>query len=276
MRGLLILIFFALQSYGSVIYPKNVNSDWEEWTTWSHCSVTCGNGVRYRFRERSERQKRNLMFPDDPDSEFEFLHNNISIYERQKSIPVQKQTKICTSICKETVFPYFCDFNNGTCHMTQDTRNDFDWSITKSNGSNDDEIDNDINRAFGINSGYYLSTERNTSERREKSRIITPWFPISKNGYCIQFWYNLNKMEVKLRIFIQIKSNESFGLRKIWEAEEDLGDFWLFDSVSLPIIDQQIRVIFEATIRRVGKVSLDDVTVKDRVCLERRRKIIVK
>lgn len=281
MLGLLLLTFLANHSTAVLIYPETEDTAREEWTVWSSCSVTCGNGFRYRYKGCRNIQKRSIRYQNEisenPDNDFEFIQNDDNIHERKKPCTVQLQTRKCNSSCTVMGFPYVCHFNNGMCDMTQDIRNDFDWIVKKSDISNDETNEtSDIKNTFMRTSDSYLSTDSTNFVKDEgKSRIITPWLSKSADGYCLEFWYNLNGIDVKfLKIYVQVKENKSFRFMKIWEREGDHGDFWLEDSASFSIINKEIRIIFEATAGRVGNISLDDVTVKDHVCVERRKNTV--
>ncbi|XP_028514725.1 proprotein convertase subtilisin/kexin type 6, partial [Exaiptasia diaphana] len=89
-----------------------VDGGWSAWATWDHCSVTCGGGIRYRYRQCNSPQPRNGgRSCRGKHWESQTCNTYACPGQENRVIPVERSSDI---VCRD-VWPSFCRTNAWIC-----------------------------------------------------------------------------------------------------------------------------------------------------------------
>ncbi|KXJ14578.1 Coadhesin [Exaiptasia diaphana] len=99
-------------------------STWSAWSTWDHCSVTCGGGIKYRYRQCNKQRPRNGGISCRGKGRESEICNTNACPASRESVYVQKQENGVAPVgrsgdmpvvCRD-VWPSFCRTNAWICY----------------------------------------------------------------------------------------------------------------------------------------------------------------
>ena len=150
----------------------------------------------------------------------------------------------------------YCDFENGLARWTQDTTDQFDWTVAS--GST-------LSRATGPSSdhtlqstsGHYAYIEVTGQSANSTARLISTSTNIGSAGLCFKFWYNMYGAHVnRLNIYSRQGGINSLAWTKI--GNRGLG--WKYGQV---FVNKQgsTQIVIEglAGVSYAGDIAIDDL-----------------
>ncbi|XP_055957691.1 MAM and LDL-receptor class A domain-containing protein 1-like [Patella vulgata] len=153
-----------------------------------------------------------------------------------------------------------CDFETDFCSYTQDTTDDFDWTLSRysttsaSTGPSGDHTD-------GTRTGHYIyieaSSPRNTND---KARLLSPMY--SQSGKeCLQFYYNMYGSTMgTLNVYVRSKGQTG---QAVWTLSGNQGKAWIKSQVTVSAVSSTYQIEFEGVrgSNYYSDIALDDISI---------------
>eukprot|EP00112_Aurelia_sp_Birch-Aquarium-sp1_P007646 Seg1835.11 transcript_id=Seg1835.11/GoldUCD/mRNA.D3Y31 product="Zinc metalloproteinase nas-15" protein_id=Seg1835.11/GoldUCD/D3Y31 len=223
----------------------SVDGHWARWSSWTSCSVTCGNGFRSRSRRCS-----------DPAPKY-----------GGKGCQGKRQDTLPCNYRKCDFGPLDCDFDSESCKWkNEDTNFHFYWQ--RRSGETPSRYTGPLGD-HTTGKGHYLYTEASYPARKGMvAKLSSPLInPKSANDIqCLSFWYNLHGRSMGTLKLMKRDIN-SGAETQIWQTAGNKGAKWREVQVSVKSSDP-FKVILEA--RHPGSylsdIAIDDISVSSGAC----------
>ncbi len=158
--------------------------------------------------------------------------------------------------------PYTEGFENGAGNWTQDTGDNFDWTIlsgeTPTRGTGPDA-------AFEGN--FYLYTEADGISNGQFAYFVSPCFDLSTaSNPQLSFVYHMFGGVMVGSLSVQISVDGGSNWLGVWSLSGDQGDAWLPANISLsPFVGETIRIRFTGTIGSgpLSDIGIDAVSISE-------------
>lgn len=163
-----------------------------------------------------------------------------------------------------------CDFENGLCHYTQDTNDDFDWTQRYGDtpsGNTGPEVDHTTSRM-----GVFMFIEASLPRvKGDKARLRTKYFPAVKEPQCLSFFLHMfskNKtMMGDFNVYLNDANNTDVLLLHK-SASQGVNDWTNVQMTFKP--EGRYQIVFEGVRGDgyQGDIALDDITFNANHCLK--------
>ncbi|XP_071956933.1 MAM and LDL-receptor class A domain-containing protein 1-like [Antedon mediterranea] len=157
-----------------------------------------------------------------------------------------------------------CDFENGDCGYTQDSTDDFDWTL-HSGGTPSQGTGPATDHTYYTKYGHYMYAEMSSPRQfRDVARLDSPVYP-KTDGKCLQFWYHMYGQDIGT---INVYRRVSGTYTKLWSDGWTGIDEWHVVEVTV-ISSNDYQIVFEAIRGNnfQGDIAIDDIVKLDGECL---------
>ncbi|XP_038053495.1 MAM and LDL-receptor class A domain-containing protein 2-like [Patiria miniata] len=174
----------------------------------------------------------------------------------------------CPDASDELSCPKTCNFEDGLCYWTQDTADDFDWSVRLGGQDPGDRYQGPKeDHTLGSFTGHYLYVDGSTSPGlNNRARIISPTFSLCGRSCKISLWYYIFGVEFgDLEVIIRT----SVGERKLLKLSDDISDknAWIYEDFAVDSCATNFQIIIDAEDRQEipseGGFAIDDIRFED-------------
>ncbi|KAL7643743.1 UNVERIFIED_CONTAM: hypothetical protein RMT77_005749 [Armadillidium vulgare] len=163
----------------------------------------------------------------------------------------------------------YCNFEGGFCSWTQDTIDDFDWSLSRGsiNPSTGPPMDR-FSFNYGIKGGGYAYIDSDFPRRpQDKARLVSETFaPQDRDKpLCMRFWTHMFGNGIgALRVIIDPNTGDE---ETIWELRGEQGNNWYQGQVTITAISD-FRIVFEAEVgdNNFGDIAIDEISIRENAC----------
>lgn len=158
-----------------------------------------------------------------------------------------------------------CDFEDGICGYTQDSSDQFDWTLN-SGRTNSTRTGPKADHTFQTNEGKYIYIESSAPRRRnDKARIDSPLYPAT-TGSCLKFWFNMYGRSVGF-LQVYVKPSGASNGRMITKIGQNHGTAWKPFHVTVQS-PTPFRITFEGIVGNgyQGDIALDDIQLVSGAC----------
>ncbi|XP_063956689.1 MAM and LDL-receptor class A domain-containing protein 1-like [Lytechinus pictus] len=159
-----------------------------------------------------------------------------------------------------------CDFEVGFCSWSQDSKDDFDWSIGN-NGSSIEGTGPPVDHTMGTDLGMfaYVKTTKPPRANGEVAQIFSPVYPAAVSE-CLTFWFHLYGVAIgKLEVLVYDTVSKQSS--SVWTefSHSEMG--WHYGRASLTA-NHPYQIVIKATLGDGdnGDIAVDDLTVLDEAC----------
>ncbi|XP_013416614.1 MAM domain-containing glycosylphosphatidylinositol anchor protein 1 isoform X2 [Lingula anatina] len=161
-----------------------------------------------------------------------------------------------------------CTFEKDLCGCAQDTDDDFEWTrhsketTTRMTGPSHDHTTRGM--------GYYMYIETSPPLKPgDKARLTTPPMAMSKDGYCVQFYYHMFGYSTgSLSVYVNTGKDGRMRKTPVWTRTGNQGNIWHKAQVRLVAVDK-VQVTFEGIrgFTGLGDIALDDILIRNGKCI---------
>ncbi|XP_052220183.1 SCO-spondin-like isoform X8 [Dreissena polymorpha] len=279
-----------------------IDGGWDIWTSWSHCSVTCGHGNMTRTRACAKPppshggnnctgqhvETNTCTEPACP------IYGNWSNWSSWSTCDVTcanghvTRTRTCTNpapahggltcvgdnsqknTCTQNPCPgeNDCDFESADLCSWQNVQgDDFNWVRQHSSTPTDDtgpEFDHSLKNA----SGFYMFIETSAPRaQNESARLQSPLIkPQKEITQCFQFWYHMKGSSIGQLNVYQSKGGSLPG-DLVWSLSGEQGPDWSMGRVPVNA-STNYQMVIEGKVGDgyLGDIAVDDVSFTDGNC----------
>eukprot|EP00057_Strongylocentrotus_purpuratus_P018004 XP_011672478.1 PREDICTED: MAM and LDL-receptor class A domain-containing protein 1-like [Strongylocentrotus purpuratus] len=159
-----------------------------------------------------------------------------------------------------------CDFEVGFCSWTQDSMDDFDWTIGN-NGSMLEGTGPPSDHTMGTDLGMfaYVNTAKPPRAYGEVAQLYSPVYPAAVSE-CLTFWFHLYGGAIG-ELEVHIYDTVSKASTSIWKETSHSEMEWHYGRASLAPA-HPYQLVIKATLHDGvnGDIAIDDLTVLDESC----------
>ncbi|XP_052778494.1 uncharacterized protein LOC128215934 [Mya arenaria] len=278
-------------------------SDWSEWST---CSHSCGNGTQTRTRactnpspmhggancteDSSEDQlcllvncPINGIWSDwaawgacDVTCGNGTMTRSRSCDNPQPEFGGEDCVGNATDVteCPDTCCPGFqplvdCDFEDTTlCTSWHNAQggDDFDWTLHKQQTATDGTGPQN-DHTFGNSSGTYIYIESSSPRQTNEKAWLESQLIAARHPLCLSFWFSMYGSSIGQLNIYEYDGSQRPG-KIAWSLDGNQGNKW--QQANVPLTSNVIfSVIIEATVGNgyLGDVAIDDISLDDRHCI---------
>ncbi|XP_065183994.1 MAM and LDL-receptor class A domain-containing protein 1-like [Sycon ciliatum] len=159
-------------------------------------------------------------------------------------------------------------FESGLSGWTQDTSDDFDWTLDRA-GTSSSSTGPNVDHTFGTSLGQYLYIETSFPRVNGDEAVITsPLFSAPRSDLCsMTFWYHMFGTTInELSVGITYRGTTTV----LWTKKGNQGNRWISASVKLPssTYSGPFQISFRglAGTSFTGDIGIDDVSFSDECC----------
>ncbi|KAH9500542.1 hypothetical protein Btru_072226, partial [Bulinus truncatus] len=166
----------------------------------------------------------------------------------------------------------YCTFENQPvnetlCGFTQETDDNFDWSLSSKNSQNTEPY---TDHTYGSFTGHYIYTDGSSPQKaNDTARIRSPTYaPGTSQQHCLTFFYEMFGADIGTLNVYQVTAGQSvLGSSAIWSRSYDMGPGWRKAEVTIHLLGNY-QLIFEGILGDGDKsdIALDDIMIKNGFC----------
>ncbi|XP_022097778.1 MAM and LDL-receptor class A domain-containing protein 1-like isoform X1 [Acanthaster planci] len=149
-----------------------------------------------------------------------------------------------------------CDFENGLCGYTQDSADDFDWTLNQG-GTPSQGTGPGSDHTYQTDLGHYMYAEMSSPRvPGDVTRLDSPVYAPT-TGRCLQFWYHNIGVDIGTLTVYMTASNNYVQL---WSKDYSIYDEWYVAEVTVSSVTD-FQIVFEAVtgLSWQGDIAIDDI-----------------
>ncbi|XP_069937459.1 MAM and LDL-receptor class A domain-containing protein 1-like, partial [Cherax quadricarinatus] len=174
------------------------------------------------------------------------------------------------SFADPTQCSVFCNFEGGTCSWTQDTNDDFDWTLSRGslNPSTGPPRDRSSFAKDEMMGGYAFIDSGYPRRPGDRARLMSPEFQNTNpdSPICMRFWTHMFGNGIgTLRVIIYDVNTGKDNV--IWKISGEAGNAWYQGQVPISS-SSPFKIVFEGVVgnNNLGDIAIDEITIKQGAC----------
>ncbi|XP_069156146.1 MAM and LDL-receptor class A domain-containing protein 1 isoform X2 [Procambarus clarkii] len=164
----------------------------------------------------------------------------------------------------------FCNFEGGTCGWTQDSNDDFDWTLSRGslNPSTGPPRDRSSFAKDEMMGGYAFIDSGYPRRPGDRARLMSQEFQSTNpdSPICMRFWTHMfgNGIGTLRVIIYDVNTGKDIA---IWKISGEAGNAWYQGQVPISS-PAPFKIVFEGVVgnNNLGDIAIDEITIKQGAC----------